>query len=233
MENYPFSRVLRPASGLIALAILLYISLSTTGCGSSGTPTNSSQSPLEIISEPASQTVPLGLTATFTVQAVGGTGSLRYQWSENGTAISGATAASYTTSATQLSDNGSLYTVVVSDQSTSVDSNHATLTIGARSPKAGDLRFQQVDAPAVADEGDTASTATGEVEISCASCDHTSATFSPATAAPLELSTLNDNCNSDCAWRVLATWLPPAKRGFPCFTPAIQSSRSTPICLPS
>lgn len=86
----------------------------------------------------------MGLTATFSVNA-GGT-SLHYQWKKDGAAITGATSATYTTPATQFSDSGSTYTVTVSNSSGSVTSNNAKLTITARAPQPGDLRFQQVDA---------------------------------------------------------------------------------------
>ena len=60
-----------------------------------------------------------------------GTAPLSYQWSKNGTAISGATSASYTTPATAISDSGSQFTVVVSNSTGSVTSNTATLTVNA------------------------------------------------------------------------------------------------------
>src|SRR5207248_5674425 len=49
-----------------------------------------------ITTQPASQMVTAGQTATFTVTATG-TAHLSFQWQKNGTAISAATAASYTT----------------------------------------------------------------------------------------------------------------------------------------
>src|SRR5207245_6575276 len=67
-------------------------------------------------------------TSTFSVTA-SGTAPLSYQWSKNGTAISGATSASYTTPATTSSDNGAQFTVVVSNSVGSVTSSAATLTV--------------------------------------------------------------------------------------------------------
>jgi hypothetical protein len=81
-----------------------------------------------ITTQPASQTVTMGQTATFTVVATG-TAPLSYQWRKNGTAISGATAASYTTPATTSADNGEQFAVVVSDTAGSVTSTAATLTV--------------------------------------------------------------------------------------------------------
>src|SRR5207237_6512584 len=80
-----------------------------------------------ITRQPASQTVSVGQTATFTVTAAG-TAPLRYQWQKNGTAIGGATAASYTTPATTAADNGDQFTVVVSNAAGSGTSNAAALT---------------------------------------------------------------------------------------------------------
>jgi hypothetical protein len=51
----------------------------------------------------------------------------------------------------QASDSGSAFTVVVTNAAGSVTSKSATLTVGPRSPKQGDLRFNQVDAPAWAE----------------------------------------------------------------------------------
>jgi len=61
-------------------------------------------------------------------------GSLTYQWQKNGTAIGGATSASYTTPATTTSDNGAQFTVVVSNLVGGVTSNAATLTVTAVAP---------------------------------------------------------------------------------------------------
>jgi hypothetical protein len=83
-----------------------------------------------ITTQPASQTVTAGQTATFSVVALG-TAPLNYQWKKNGTAISGATSSSYTTPATTSADNGSLFTVVVSNIAGSATSSAATLTVSA------------------------------------------------------------------------------------------------------
>src|SRR5207237_6106404 len=81
-----------------------------------------------IATQPTNQTVTIGQTATFMVVAAG-TAPLSYQWQENGTAISGATSASYTTAATSSSDNGAKFQVVVSNSAGSVTSNAAPLTV--------------------------------------------------------------------------------------------------------
>jgi hypothetical protein len=86
--------------------------------------------PPTISAQPASQTVTLGQTATFSVTA-SGSGTLTYQWKKNGTAISGATSASYTTPATVASDNGSSFTVTITSSTGNATSNAATLTVNA------------------------------------------------------------------------------------------------------
>jgi hypothetical protein len=83
-----------------------------------------------ITTQPASQTVTAGQTATFSVTG-SGVAPLSYQWRKNGVAISGATSASYTTPTTTTSDSGSQFNVVVSDSTSSVVSNNATLIVNA------------------------------------------------------------------------------------------------------
>src|SRR5438067_2022092 len=85
-----------------------------------------------ITTQPSNQTVTVGQTATFTVVATG-TAPLSYQWQKSGTAISGATSASYTTPATTSADNGAQFVVVVSNPVGSVTSNAGTLTVNASS----------------------------------------------------------------------------------------------------
>jgi hypothetical protein len=81
-----------------------------------------------ITTQPVNQTVSAGQTATFSVVA-SGTAPLTYQWQKNGSAITGATAASYTTPVTTTADSGELFRVVVSNSAGNVTSNSATLTV--------------------------------------------------------------------------------------------------------
>jgi hypothetical protein len=81
-----------------------------------------------ITTQPASQTVSAGQTATFRVTATG-TAPLSYQWRKNGAAISGPGSSSYTTPATTTADNGSTFSVVVTNSAGSATSNSATLTV--------------------------------------------------------------------------------------------------------
>jgi hypothetical protein len=80
------------------------------------------------VTRPASITVPLGQTATFSVSATG-TGTTSYQWFKNGVTINGATSSSYTTPPTVAGDTGSLFTVTVTNSAGSVTSLPGTLTV--------------------------------------------------------------------------------------------------------
>lgn len=87
--------------------------------------------PPVISTQPQSQSVLTGAAVTFSVTA-SGSGTLAYQWSRNGTAISGATSASLALTNVQPADAGT-YTVRVSNANGSVTSNGATLTVAAPS----------------------------------------------------------------------------------------------------
>ena len=67
-----------------------------------------------ITTEPSNQTVTAGQTATFMV-AVTGSAPLTYQWQSNGVNISGANSSTYTTPVTTGADDGTQFTVVVSN----------------------------------------------------------------------------------------------------------------------
>jgi hypothetical protein len=103
------------------------ISLILTGCG--GTP-------LTIATQPSNQSVVAGQTATFSVTARG-SGPLNYQWQKGNAAILGATFGNYTIPPASTLDNGSQYSVVVSNAGGSVTSNAATLSVSA--PPATDV----------------------------------------------------------------------------------------------
>ena len=84
-------------------------------------------SPVSITTQPTAQTVIAGNTATFSVVATG-SAPLTYQWSKDGVALSGATAASYALAATTAANAGS-YTVLITNSVGSVTSAPATLTV--------------------------------------------------------------------------------------------------------
>ena len=81
-----------------------------------------------ITTQPASRTVAEGQKATFSVLA-GGTAPLSYQWLKNGAAISGATAASYTTPQVTSAENGSTFQVEIKNSVGNLKSASATLTV--------------------------------------------------------------------------------------------------------
>jgi len=88
-------------------------------------------SALSITTQPSNQSVIAGQSAHFALVATGN-GAITYQWKKNGVSISGATSPSYTTPATTVSDNGSLFTATVSDNTgSSMTSHAATLTVNA------------------------------------------------------------------------------------------------------
>jgi len=118
-----------------------------------------------ITTQPTSQTVTTGQTATFKVAATG-TAPLNYQWRKNGVAISSATSASYTTPATNSSDNGALFTVVVSNTVGGVTSSAATLTVNA-APVAPSITSQPTSQTVTAGQPATFSVAaTGTAPLS-------------------------------------------------------------------
>jgi hypothetical protein len=110
----------------LVLAMLLAFALSSCGGGNS-TPISTVAAPV-IETQPADQSVQAGQAATFGVVATG-TAPLSYQWQKNGVALVGAASANYTTPPTTTSDNGSQFTVVVSNSAQAVTSNSALLTV--------------------------------------------------------------------------------------------------------
>ena len=104
-----------------------------------------------ITTQPTSQLVTAGQTATFSVAATG-TAPLSYQWRKNSAAISGATSSTYTTPAAASSDSGAQFTVLVSNTIGSVASSPATLTVTSSAAfpawvSPGLVRVGQTDAP--------------------------------------------------------------------------------------
>ena len=81
-----------------------------------------------ITTQPVNKTAINRSTATFSVVATG-TNPLNYQWKKNGDNIITATGSSYTTPATNLSDSGTKYSVLVWNDHGSVTSNEVTLTV--------------------------------------------------------------------------------------------------------
>ncbi len=112
--------------------IVVLIAILNYGCAGlvSGTNGGTLAAPY-VTTQPTSQTVTEGQTATFSIVAVGA-GPLNYQWSKNGTAISGATSSIYTTPATTFSDDGAQFTALVSNKAGSVTSSAVSLHVKQR-----------------------------------------------------------------------------------------------------
>jgi autotransporter-associated beta strand protein len=80
-----------------------------------------------IASQPSSQIVVVGQSATFSVTAYG-MPPFGYQWRTNGVPIPGATQSSYTLPSAQLTDSAG-YDVVITNSTSSITSSVATLTV--------------------------------------------------------------------------------------------------------
>jgi hypothetical protein len=117
---------------LAAILVAAVFGIQGCGGGSSGggqaTPPPPVATAPKITTQPANQTVAVGKSATFSVVATGAA-PLSYQWQKNGTNISGATAASYTTPATGSADNGATFRVSVSNSAGSATSALAILAV--------------------------------------------------------------------------------------------------------
>jgi uncharacterized protein YjdB len=109
---------------LMVAAVLLFVG----GCAGTTSKSNSKGAAPSITAQPASATVTVGQTATFSVSAAG-TSPLNYQWRKNAANIAGATSSNYTTPATTSGDNGAKFDVVVSNAGGSMTSNAAILTV--------------------------------------------------------------------------------------------------------
>jgi hypothetical protein len=146
------------ATSPLAITVIWCIATGASGCSSgSGGPASAPVAQViaaAISDQPVDQSIPMGLSATFSVTATGS--SLQYQWARNGAAIVGATGSSYTTPPTAFADTGASFAVTVSNSLGMTTSNAASLTVTARAPMAGDLRFQQVDSPSTVNGWGTA-----------------------------------------------------------------------------
>ena len=84
--------------------------------------------PVQIVTQPANQTITALQSVTFKVRA-DGTPRYTYQWRRNGTAIPGAFDSSYTIPVTLPADDGAAFSVVVANEFSSAVSGDATLTV--------------------------------------------------------------------------------------------------------
>jgi outer membrane protein assembly factor BamB len=133
-------------SRMRALFVLAVAAVVSTGCGgggSSGMPASSSGGGMmapTITTQPVDQSVGVGQTATFSVASTG-TPAPTYQWQKNGTAISGATSATYTTPPVASGDNGATFLVVVTNSAGTATSAaaHLAVTTGSGSGTGTDV----------------------------------------------------------------------------------------------
>jgi sugar lactone lactonase YvrE len=136
--DYNNSRIREVFTWPASLSSLTFASITTNNIGnysviisSSGDSVTSSVATLNIPAyisvQPASQTVLLGRSISFTTMAVG-TLPLTFQWTFNGTNLPGATNISYTVTNAALNDAG-VYAVTVTNQYGSIASSNATLTV--------------------------------------------------------------------------------------------------------
>ena len=198
-------KVVKKALPVEVLFTALALVFPLQGCGAtSQTPPPLTQA-VSIVTQPVSATVPLDATTTLSVTA-GGSPPFSYQWSKDGVAITGATSASYTTPPIATSDNGAKYTVTVSNKANSVTSAAATITVGARAPAPGDLRFQMVDFWAKSD------LVTGE-DGSGVLFPHATFTYPDWIGSPLEIGDESCGSNDNCAWQFWTNGLTPGTTG--------------------
>ena len=108
-----------------ALAAAL-VSLVAAGCG--GGASLPAVVPISIDAQPASQVIVDGQSAIFSVSASSAS-PLVYRWRQDGREIPGAVAPTYETASTSVASSGSRFSVVISNGTTSIASNPASLTV--------------------------------------------------------------------------------------------------------
>lgn len=101
---------------------------SSTGGVADFNATIEATAPISIERHPANLVVTEGDDATFSVEAEG-SGNLRYQWFADGSRLTGQTGRTLTIFATERRENGTEYTVEVSNGSSTSVSDAATLTV--------------------------------------------------------------------------------------------------------
>jgi len=117
----------------ILVASLWVATAGTTGCSNGSVAAGAPPVPViaaAITQQPADQSVPMGLAATFAVAATGS--ALQYQWAKDGVPIAGATASSYTTPLTAFANSGASFTVAVSNADGAVTSSSQPTALSLR-----------------------------------------------------------------------------------------------------
>ena len=130
-----------------------------------------------------------GNAATFKVVGTGT--SLTYQWRRNGSAITGATAASYTLPAAVTGDDAAMFSAVVSNSSGTATSNAAKLTVIPVTPANGvDVAMYKYDTSRTGQNVNESILTTANVNPSTFGLLHLIATDGKVNAQPLYLSQL-------------------------------------------
>jgi Beta-propeller repeat len=96
--------------------------------------------------QPVDTTVPVGQAAVFTVVATG-SAPLAYAWKRGGVLIPGATDASFSTTPVDSSEDGALFSVLVSNAAGSVESRGARLSVAAAGSAWGSSRQDAAPLP--------------------------------------------------------------------------------------
>ncbi|HEV7889739.1 MAG TPA: PQQ-dependent sugar dehydrogenase [Pyrinomonadaceae bacterium] len=91
-----------------------------------------------VTSQPASQTVPVGQTATFEVEA-SGVEPLSYQWQRDGADIAGETSPTLVLTEVSTDDDGTRFRCVVTNPFGSATSDEAVLTVTTNHPPVGTI----------------------------------------------------------------------------------------------
>jgi glucose/arabinose dehydrogenase len=142
-----------------------------------------------ITTQPQSQTVAAGASATFTV-AASGTAPLSFQWQRDGASIAGATGSSFTLTSAQSSDSGASFRCVVSNSAGTATSTAAVLMVTTAPPPP---TTQILEAETAAFTGPTLSTkhpgftGTGYLDFLNSNGDFVEWTFSVASAGSFPL----------------------------------------------
>lgn len=127
------NRIKNRLFSLATSALLFFLAALLSACASTGGGNPGTKTAPAITTQPASATVMVGQTATFTV-AVTGTAPLSYKWMR-GTTTVGTNSATYTTPVTTSADNGAKFQVVITNSEGSATSSIATLTVTATAVK--------------------------------------------------------------------------------------------------
>lgn len=114
-----------------------FVAMFLSACGGGGGGGNGvagGGSTATISAQPNSVTIYETQSANFSISATSAA-ALSYQWKKNGVNIAGANAATYTTPAATLADNGAVFSVTVTDSAGgAIESASATLTVQTATP---------------------------------------------------------------------------------------------------